>query len=354
MTLHSLMASATAAPARPREPARPPEPAVVSRIAFGSCAGQTRPQPIWRAVADANPDLFVFLGDNVYADTTDPLEMRKAYALLADQPGFRWLRENVPIRATWDDHDYGIEDGGAEHPAKEPVKQVFLDFFEEPAASPVRQRAGIHNAAVYGPRGRRVQVILLDTRTFRSPLVSTRVGGETVFLPNPDPKAALLGEEQWTWLERQLKRPAEIRIIGSSIQVISDKHRLEKWGNFPEERARLLALLDRTQAAGVIFVSGDRHFAELSALGAGGGDAAKERGLAYPLYDLTSSSLNLTSRSSRFDDPNPHRVALVNDTNNFGLIEIDWEKKDPVISLQIRGEDGENRYLRRLWLSELR
>ncbi|MCH2153683.1 MAG: hypothetical protein MK089_10120, partial [Phycisphaerales bacterium] len=56
--------------------AAPPDPVdfeakPVSRVAFGSCANHEIPQPIWEAVASWAPDVFVFLGDNVYGDTED-------------------------------------------------------------------------------------------------------------------------------------------------------------------------------------------------------------------------------------------------------------------------------------------
>ena len=63
--------------------------AVLSRIAFGSCARQDKPQPIWDAVIATRPQLFAFLGDNIYADTEDMEVMRAKYALLGAQPGFQ-------------------------------------------------------------------------------------------------------------------------------------------------------------------------------------------------------------------------------------------------------------------------
>src|SRR5262245_26319701 len=81
--------------------------APVRRIAFGSCLGQDGVQPIWKHVLAAKPDVFVFLGDNVYADTTDPVELRAAYAKLDAQPGYRQLKRTTRVLATWDDHDYG-------------------------------------------------------------------------------------------------------------------------------------------------------------------------------------------------------------------------------------------------------
>ena len=43
-------------------------PSPLTRIAFGSCADEEKPQPIWDAVLAYQPQLFLFAGDNVYGD----------------------------------------------------------------------------------------------------------------------------------------------------------------------------------------------------------------------------------------------------------------------------------------------
>lgn len=321
---------------------------LVSRVAFGSCAKQDRPQPIWDAILAENPDLFLFIGDNIYGDTEDMNVLRAKYAQLAAVPGFAVLRERCRLLATWDDHDYGANDAGADYPMRAESQQVFLDFFGEPEDSERRRSPGVYDAHVFGPPGRRVQVILLDTRYFRSPLKTGERGHEAGgrlgrYVPSEDPDATMLGAAQWTWLERQLREPAELRIIASSIQVIAEDHRFEKWANFPRERQRLLRLIRETGAAGVIFISGDRHMAELSKMDAGVG---------YTLYDLTSSALNQTSRW--YNEINRHRWSRSYFEPNFGLIVIDWSADDPVVTLEIRREDGRPAIWHELRLSELR
>jgi len=139
------------------------EPPVVSRIAFGSCVNQDKPQPIWDAVVDTKPQHFVFLGDNIYADTEDMEVMKAKYALLGKQPGYIKLKATCPIHATWDDHDYGANDGGAEYPKKKESQQVFLDFFEVPKDDPRRTREGVYSSTVFGPTG-------MCSATIRTPL----------------------------------------------------------------------------------------------------------------------------------------------------------------------------------------
>lgn len=333
----------------------------LSRIAFGSCAKQDQPQPIWEAIREGRPELMILLGDNIYGDTEDMNVLRGKYRQFLDQPGFAALRSNCSIVATWDDHDYGQDDGGAEYRMRRESQQVFLDFLEVAADDPRRQREGVYWSQVYGPPGKRVQVILLDTRYFRSPLkqgFAVREPGEGYrgkYNPNTDAGVTILGETQWKWLEEQLRVPAELRVIGSSFQVLSDQHGWEMWGNFPRERQRLLTLLRTTAANGVVLISGDRHLAELAAL-----DGNAEKGIGYPLFEVTSSSLNQpsgnrTGAGTRFaNEINPYRVGLTYFDTNYGNILVDWADADPVIRLQICDERGTVVVQQRVRLSQLR
>ena len=323
----------------------PPADEPIQRIAFGSCVRQERPAPIWNTVVDSRPEVFLFIGDNIYGDTEDMRVMRDKYATLGAMTGFRSLRQTCPILATWDDHDFGVNDGGAEYPKRVQSQQEFLDFFGVPADSPRREREGVYSAGIYGPPGERVQLILLDTRYFRDKLLRARTDAEPgeglsdgPYAPNDDPDATVLGDAQWQWLDDQLRKPAEVRVIASSIQVASEQHGWETWANFPRERQRLFELVGRTGAGGVVFVSGDRHLAEISAVQ---GSAA-----GYPQYDVTSSSLNQPSggpsaAGERWrNERNRHRLGVPYFEVNFGMILIDWAD-DPLLRLQVRNLDGE-------------
>jgi alkaline phosphatase D len=322
----------------------------LSRIAVGSCIRQDKPQPIWPSVMAVSPELMILLGDNIYGDTQDMAVLKAKYEKLGADPGFARLRAECPIVATWDDHDYGVNDGGRDYPKRNESQQVFLDFFGEPADSPRRTRKGVYDAKIFGPAGKRVQVILLDTRYDRSPL--TKKPGPPQkdvgpYLPDPSPDARELSDAQWAWLEAQLREPAELRLLCSSVQVVNDQQEWETWGNFPKERERLVSLINDTKATGVLILSGDRHLAELS----------KESVLptAYPLYDLTASSLNQPHpRAATYRDGNRHRVGDVYLDVNFGYIDIDWNDADPVIRLQIRDIAGKPAIAKTLRLSELK
>lgn len=307
--------------------------ATISTVAFGSCAHQGRIQNFWSPILASKPDLFIFAGDNIYADTYDSALKWKKYQQLGALNGYKRLKKQCPILATWDDHDYGLNDSGAEFPMKQESQRLFLDFFGVPTNSPRRAREGVYDARVFGPPGRRVQVILLDTRYFRSPLklIAARKPGGGRYRGNRDKGATILGEAQWAWLEKELKKKADLRLLVSSIQVLAQNHDWECWMNFPAERARLFGLIKTNAVEGLVVLSGDRHFAELSKMPRGPGD--------YPLYDLTSSGLNMSYDAMRYE-PNRWRVGDFYKPANFGVLTIDWEQPDPPIRLEIRDLEG--------------
>jgi len=321
----------------------------LKRIAFGSCAMQTKAQPIWDVIAEQLPDLFLFIGDAIYADydgnkayTLTVATLERDWGMLAGEPHFKAFREQIPIMATWDNHDYGKHDGGAEFELKEVTKKFFLDFFEEPDDSVRRKTPGIYDAKIFGPEGKRVQVILLDTRYFKGRAVKDKrskaeklaaglSGSLGKYVPNPDPDATLLGEVQWLWLEQQLRKPAEVRLLVSSTQVIANEKGMDEWGNYPLERQRLFDLIAGIDTEAVLILSGNVHFAEISKL----------QIQNVELLDFTSSGLTHTNKAYA-KSANSYRVAGAYDEINFGVVEIDWDAvPSPIIKLVAMNAAGE-------------
>lgn len=316
------------------------EVAPLSRIAFGSCATQQNACPMWKEVAEYKPELLLLLGDNIYADVVEgrlvpstPERIREAYDSLGKDEGFSALRKSTQIMAMWDDHDFGNNDAGVEWIHKDVSAEIFHDFFGTPKDSPKRKQQGLYDAQIIGPTGKRTQIILLDTRYFRTELKKANAplpGSRTIpYEAASAPEAQMLGEAQWKWLEEQLSQPAEVRIIGSSIQVLSAEHPYEKWANFPKERERLYQLIRKCEASGVILLSGDRHLGEIS---------LDTQSVGYPLHDITASGFNQANKRWRAVEPNSKRVAALQWGDHFGTIEIDWSLDDPMIRLQLREE----------------
>jgi alkaline phosphatase D len=314
----------------------------LTHIAFGSCIN-TQSHPMLDRTLTLPFDLFILLGDNIYADTTNPAVMERKYRVRKESAFFQALRKKAPVVATWDDHDFGGNDTGSNYVMRVESQKLFLEFMDEPANSPRRQHEGVYDSYVYGPVGKRVQIILLDTRYFRSTLATGEnnvvpSGGK--YIPHPDPKVTMLGEAQWQWLEKQLRVPAELRIIGSSIQFLSEFSGAEAWANMPREKQRMLDLLKKTPANGVLFISGDRHWAELSRL---------DRPGDYPLFDCTASAL---TESHKRGSPTPNRFRdgpTYHDTN-VGLLTIDWSGKSPKARVQVIDVNGTTRIEKRVTL----
>lgn len=317
----------------------------LTRIHFGSCIKQDRPAPIFETILKDRPEMFIFLGDNIYGDTDDMAVLQTKYNRLAAIPGFAGLRRSARVLAIWDDHDFGKNDSGADYAKRAESQKVFLRFWETDTKSPRWNRPGIYDAKIYGPKGKRVQIILLDTRYFRGPLKrgERRTGGP--YYPEPDASVPMLGTAQWKWLEQQFRKPAELRIVASGIQCVPEASGQETWSNLPAERKRFFDLIGKTKANGVIIISGDRHWSEISVL---------EQGAPYPIYDITSSSLNQLHQRGT---PTKNRFRALPTSfhrENFGRLSIDWESNDPLLTAEIVDLDGKVRIAKELFLRELK
>ncbi len=302
-----------------------------TRIAFGSCGHQEDSLPVLSLAAGYKPDAFVFLGDNIYGDTDNMDTLWKKYSQLGANPNFKKLEAATKLFATWDDHDFGRNDAGIHYPYKKESKELFMKFFKEPENSERRKHEGIYKTEYIKQGNHTVQLILLDVRTFRNNLLLydtfAKLPRKEYFYkpdykPHTSPDSTLLGAEQWKWLEEELKKPADIRLIGSGSQFSIEYNGYEAWANFPHEQQRMLNLVKSTRASGVIFLTGDVHYAEISRL--------KENGL-YPIYDVTASGLSSTWD---FATLNNNRVEGPVMDNHFGLLTIEWAS-DPVIKMEI-------------------
>ncbi len=83
-------------------------------IAFGSCNKHDQPQPLWKEVLKHNPALWIWLGDNIYAETGDTSVVNRMYEAQKNQVMYKQLREQTTVIGIWDDHDYGKNNAGSE------------------------------------------------------------------------------------------------------------------------------------------------------------------------------------------------------------------------------------------------
>eukprot|EP01062_Namystynia_karyoxenos_P010574 TRINITY_DN13751_c0_g1_i1.p1 TRINITY_DN13751_c0_g1~~TRINITY_DN13751_c0_g1_i1.p1 ORF type:complete len:494 (+),score=131.21 TRINITY_DN13751_c0_g1_i1:87-1484(+) len=362
------------------------------RAAFGSCSrvvklerGDQLEQPLWGAISDFDPQLWVWVGDAVYpphGSSVDPVgALRDAYGMQLRNPGYAKLLDRGPeVEGTWDDHDYGRNDAGAELPFRQNSQRAFLDFLtssqlravearrggraaiaaaDASAASPQRvERDGVYSAHLWdGGEGRRAAVILLDTRSGREPYHIPSVGAWRWLPAAPlvaaatrwlsaalgltrQHGAAMLTPQQWRWLEGALRaaEDCDVVFLVSSVQVLTSNPFVESWGHFPSERRRLLELLRANRSRGVTqLVSGDVHYAEL--LGTG----------SHPL-EVTTSGMTHTCTGPWYGRVCPvmlrtypkHRPAGLDTTTatqlNWMAAEVDWATEE--LRVSVRGADG--------------
>jgi alkaline phosphatase D len=294
------------------------------KLAAGSCLKKSADAKALNLIVDKKPNLFVWLGDNIYADTTDMTLMKSKYNILKSNPNFQKLFKFCPNYAIWDDHDYGENNAGEEYTMKAQSQEIFLNFWEIPSNDERRQRPGIYHSQYFGNGNQSIQLIQLDNRYFRS----TRTWSSKVVAPKG---STMLGETQWAWLTKELSKPSAIKIITSGIEILSTyrtqplaiRQTWEGWDEFPDERNRLYDLIKNSKTQGVIFLSGDQHFSELNKL---------DNVLGYPAYELCTSSLD---QGWYLPSGNNLRQGTATGNPNFGMIQVDWSKKDPEIRFQL-------------------
>lgn len=274
---------------------------IVYKLGIGSCVDQDYPTPAWASLEKESINSFFFLGDNIYGDVPSGRldNVILSYEKLNNQMP-SWLK-NTEKLVIWDDHDYGLNDAGANYIYKAESQQIYNDAWNIDQNDPRRSREGIYFSELKDIAGKKILIVGLDTRYFRSNLI--KIGNS--YKPHKNSNTTILGRIQWQWLEKELSREHDILILASSIQVLATEHRFEKWANIPHERDRLLALLNKLSSK-VLIISGDRHRSGFYKLD--------------NIYEFTSSSLNKGIFPSYESDS-----LLLGKTytqNNYGIVQF--------------------------------
>ena len=296
----------------------------LDRMAFGSCNRQDAPQPLWKPILADSPDLWIWMGDNIYGDSPVMDTLRAKYARQNANPDYQRLKASTPIIGVWDDHDYGINDGDKRFAQKKESRDLMFDFLGMPADAKERNREGGYAAHTYGTGDQQVKVILLDGRYFRDTL--SRVDRQY----QVNLTGQMLGDAQWKWLEEELNSStARVNFIVSGVQFLPTEHVYEKWANFPKEREKLLDLIAKSGVQNPILMSGDRHISEIMKL--------VDTRFPMGLYEVTASGLTHTW-SGIAEEKNSFRVSELVAKLNYGLASFDWAKNE--LLLEIKGENG--------------
>ena len=277
-------------------------------IIFGSCSNQNYKMNHWKTVVSYEPDLLILLGDNVYGDFNDKdaKQLKLAYRRLSENKSFQYIKNNIPIIPIWDDHDYGINDGGKNWQYKSIAKKIFLDFFSVDKNDIRFKREGIYNSKDIMLLNKKIKIVSLDNRYFKDDFtLNTDRSSNKKYQIDYDKNKTILGQEQWKWLNNQLSEKYDLLILLSSFQVLSTAHGWEKWNNIFYERNKLLKLLNDKPLS--IILSGDRHLSGIYN--------------HKNIYEVTASSFN--QRSFNVVEKDNLRVGELIAKQNFGIIKLD-------------------------------
>lgn len=338
---------------------------VPSRILFGSCNSQQLKQPLWPAVLHRNAAAFVWAGDAIYGDGKDsvggiipatPVKLAADYQdLLTDNPGYQGLMQashkGTTILGTWDDHDFGVDNGDRTYPHKRESAQLFVDFLER--SNPhydtkqqfrlMRERAnagdGVYGVMAFdfarragGREGvgdevsqvrlsdeeagidpsvpvvsplsdKSVAIFLIDVRSHKTPWNHSEEA--------TDYKGDFLGEKQWQWLEASLGRStAAVNIVVTGLQVHVDRFFTgavaEEWSRFPMAQHRLYQAMLQPNVQSPLIVTGDVHMGEFWRRDCRRLSEASVPSLpARPLVEVTTSGMSHSWGTCFCSRPNP-------------------------------------------------
>lgn len=295
----------------------------LKKFAFGSCNNHRYLQPIWQGMIKNSPDLFIWGGDNVYANTKSIELIKYSYDIQNAQADYKQLKSQTPIIGTWDDHDFGYDNAWGNFLYKDLSQRLALDFFEEPMDSPRRLQQGIYTSYDFGEGNRKVKIILLDNRYFKG----------------LDRAAPFLGIPQWTWLEEEIKNSdAKIHFIMSGLTVTGPWYPGgEEWKDSAQDSARLWDMIEKYQPKGLVFLSGDKHFANINQ--------------RYGFLEFMASGMTHTVPfgvrkfvASSFGGTSFFGL-------NYGLIEIEWPNHTPLLRMHIKNREGKSIFTHEYLLS---
>lgn len=317
-------------------------------IALGSCSyiseeALDRPgkpygsnYSIFESIAKKNPDIMLWGGDNVYLREADWDSKSGIYHRYTHT---RSLKEMQPLLAStqniaiWDDHDFGPDDSDRGFYNKYTTQQAFKDFWANKSyGMDAGQKEGIFSSYNWSD----AEFFLLDNRFFKSP--NKRLTGEKT----------MLGTAQIQWLIDALTySKANFKIIVIGGQVLNTEAVFENYENYKSEKDFLLSEILANQIKGVVFISGDRHFTELSTL---------KRPNTYPLYDWTVSPL--TSGHGNLEritkEPNTNRVpGSLFAQHVFGTLSFSGEKETRQMKMSLFDKDGTELWNKTILKSEL-
>ncbi len=312
-------------PYRKEKPAQfrtAPDGAGKFRFAYGSCARiqEDRKQAVWRTVNKMQPQIFAWIGDNIYGDSLVPFVLAEEYRNQRSVPLLQPVLRSVSQLAVWDDHDFGLNDHDGAHPGKAQALEVFKQYWPNPSYG-TPEAPGVYFQYSYGG----VDFFFLDCRYHRSPNEAPDGPGKT-----------FLGAGQTAWLKQGLKAstaPFKILVSGSGWTAAKGAGG-DSWAAFLHERNQLFDWIQQEAVSGVVLLSGDTHVGELNCIprSAQGG---------YDLYDLVSSPLAQPSGDGWKERSPEQRLRPGFSQPNAGVIDFDLSVTPATLQFNLYGADGD-------------
>lgn len=295
-------------------------------LGMGSCA-PSDPSHIWTRVIQEGCTGFVFLGDTPYVDTSDLGVAREKHRRFLAQPEIREMIRQMPCWGTWDDHDFGKNDGHGDFPGKHTCRSVFTEyranatFGHDAGGKPQTERfgegRGIYTSFRYGP----LEMFLLDPRWFSRTEPSWA---------DPD-QPTCLGQQQWDWFRAALTRSdATFKCIATGM-IWDDKKNSEKddWHTYRHEREAIFDLIRDEKIPGCFLLGGDIHVSRALNYGPRVGYDLWQF-IVSPMHGSTIPSLNVPHPSLVHDAVEPYVFLKleVDTTVEPATLKASWINRD--------------------------
>ena len=300
------------------------------KLVVGSCTYVNEPEydrpgkpyggdyQIFGSIAALQPDLMLWLGDNVYfrePDWGSWSGIVHRYTHTRSLPELQHLLRCTQHVAIWDDHDFGPNDANGAFVNAALTTRAFGLFWPNPSMGVNAAPGTVTTMFQYHD----IDFFLLDDRSVRVP-AEMRTKGPTI-----------LGAAQIDWLIQALKYSrAPFKMVAIGGQFLNTAAVYENYAMFAEERQRIIDRIAAEGITGVVFLSGDRHFTELSRLDLPDGNV---------IHDFTVSPL--TSGVHPPNEQNDLRVegTLVAD-RNFGVLEFAGPANARTLRLAVYDSEG--------------
>ena len=269
---------------------------------------------IFESMADRHPEFMLWLGDNTYLrepDWDSKSGIVHRYSHTRQTKEMQKLLTTTQNYAIWDDHDFGKNDSERSFYLKSITDQVFKAFW--PAVNfGAGGTAGITTFFDWSD----CEFYLMDDRTYRTP---------------QGPDGEMLGEKQLLWLIESLRySKARFKFVCIGSQVLTSVKAKENYPTFEKEHKALLDNLDKYNIKGVIFLTGDRHFSEVTKYTTADGD---------DFYDFTISPLTSGTETQKDDNIYAIKGSLIG-VRNFAEIKVVGIKEERHVEVRFFDSDG--------------